>query len=152
MPRHRLQNRVSKKNCLESDRERKNIELFLFDIEHLGRNYLQLLCDANSMLENLGSMNIDEVSVGLCTTICRICVSRPLWWLARTAIWIIHVLMGLERASRVGTTTHPAGSWISNDRSSTRLLWLMPVRMDILNKVLSDKLCFHMISNYFWGV
>jgi len=27
--------------------------------------HLQLLCDDNSMLENLGSMNIDDVSVGL---------------------------------------------------------------------------------------
>ncbi len=84
------------------------------------------------MLENLGSINIEDVSVGLCTTIWRICVSRPLWWLAKTAICIIQVLIGLERASRVGTITHPAGSWISKDRNSTRLLWLIPVRMEIL--------------------
>jgi hypothetical protein len=96
-------------------------------------NYLQLLCDANSMLENFGSINIDDVSVGLWTTIWRICVSRPLWWLANTAIWIIHVFIGFERASRVGTITHPAGSWISKDLNSTKLLWLIPVRIEILS-------------------
>lgn len=44
----------------------KNICIFLIIRMTI---YLQLLCDANSMLENFGSINIDDVSVGLCTTI-----------------------------------------------------------------------------------
>lgn len=33
-------------------------------------------------------------STGVKTLICRICVSLPFWWLARTAIWIMKVLIG----------------------------------------------------------
>lgn len=47
-----------------------------------------------STVVHRGNFPMELSSTGVKTLICRMCVSLPFWWLARTAIWIMKVLIG----------------------------------------------------------
>lgn len=60
----------------------------------MNRNHLIVRYIIKSTVVQRGNFPIELSSTGVKTLICRICVSLPFWWLARTAIWIIKVLIG----------------------------------------------------------
>lgn len=73
-------------------------------------------------------------SIGEWIFICRTWVSRPFWWLLRTAIWIMKVLIGRSWMSLRGIRTHPLGSLSSITSTSWRSLKLVPALIDILKQ------------------
>ena len=80
----------------------------------------------------LGCFAADISCTGEWILICLMCVSRPFWWLDKTAIWIMNDRTGLWWMSNTGIITQPFGSFKSTCSTSVRSLKWFPTLIEIL--------------------
>lgn len=112
----------------------KSLRQFLSHYSRLSNYYLIQLYCWHSTVTNVPRLSraAPLASIGEWIFICLTWVSRPFWWLLRTAIWIMKVLMGRSWISLRGIQTQPLGSFNSITSTSWRSLKLVPALMDIL--------------------